>query len=161
MERKLYPIGIQTFEEIRKKTISISTKPNMFTGWRTTMVSSFFWVVREGSASRCSCLLSKVTSRGKKLFEGLAIDIVFALLTNFRINVELHTAKGRTDITMETDDFVYIIELKFAGSAQKALEQIEQRNYAAAFALQNKTIIKLGINFEVKDDICGIEWKIK
>ena len=87
--------------------------------------------------------------------------IVFALLTNFRINVEQHTAKGRTDITMETDDFVYIIELKFAGSAQKALEQIEQRNYAAAFALQNKTIIKLGINFEVKDDICGIEWKIK
>lgn len=87
--------------------------------------------------------------------------IVFALLTNFRINVEQHTAKGRTDITMETDDFVYIIELKFAGSAQKALEQIEQRNYATAFALQNKTIIKLGINFEVKDDICGIEWKIK
>lgn len=85
--------------------------------------------------------------------------IVFALLTNFRINVEQHTAKGRTDITMETDDFAYIIELKFAGSAQEALEQINSRRYADAFALQGKTVVKVGINFEVKDGVCEIEWK--
>jgi len=86
--------------------------------------------------------------------------IVFALLTNFRINVEQHTAKGRTDITMETDDFAYIIELKFAGSAQEALEQINSRRYADAFALQGKTVVKVGINFEVKDDVCEIEWAL-
>lgn len=84
--------------------------------------------------------------------------IVFALLTNFRINVEQHTAKGRTDITMETDNFVYIIELKFAGSAQKALEQIDSRRYADAFAMQSKKVVKVGINFEVKDGVCEIEW---
>ena len=86
--------------------------------------------------------------------------IVFALLTNFRINVEQHTAKGRTDITMETDDFAYIIELKFAGSAQEALEQINSRRYADAFALQGKTVVKVGINFEVKDGVCEIEWAL-
>ena len=85
--------------------------------------------------------------------------IVFALLTNFRINVEQHTAKDRTDITMETDDFAYIIELKFAGSAQKALEQINSQRYADAFALQDKKVVKVGINFEVTDGVCGIEWK--
>lgn len=86
--------------------------------------------------------------------------IVFALLTNFRICVEQHTAKGRTDITMETDDFVYIIELKFAGSEQKALEQINSRRYADAFALKGKEIVKVGINFEVKDGVCEIEWAL-
>ena len=86
--------------------------------------------------------------------------IVFALLTNFRICVEQHTAKGRTDITMETDDFVYIIELKFAGSAQEALEQINSQRYADTFALQDRKVVKVGINFEVKDGVCEIEWKI-
>ena len=85
--------------------------------------------------------------------------IVFALLTNFRILVEQHTAKGRTDITMETDQHVYVIELKFAGNAHDALEQINRQRYADAFALRQKTVVKVGINFEVKDGVCAIEWE--
>lgn len=85
--------------------------------------------------------------------------IVFALLTNFRILVEQHTAKGRTDITMETDQHVYVIELKFVGNAHDALEQINRQRYADAFALQQKTVVKVGINFEVKDGVCAIEWE--
>ena len=85
--------------------------------------------------------------------------IVFALLTNFRILVEQHTAKGRTDITMETDQHVYVIELKFTGNAHDALEQINRQRYADAFALRQKTVVKVGINFEVKDGVCAIEWE--
>ena len=85
--------------------------------------------------------------------------IVFALLTNFRILVEQHTAKGRTDITMETDQHVYVIELKFSGSAHEALEQINRQRYADAFALQQKRVVKVGMNFEVKDGVCAIEWE--
>ena len=85
--------------------------------------------------------------------------IVFALLTNFRILVEQHTAKGRTDITMETDQHVYVIELKFAGNAHDALEQISRQRYADAFALQQKRVVKVGMNFEVKDGVCAIEWE--
>ena len=84
--------------------------------------------------------------------------IVFALLTNFRIAVEQHTAKGRTDITMETDRYAYVIELKFAGSASEALEQIDRQRYADAFALNGKKVVKVGMNFEVKDGVCAIEW---
>ena len=85
--------------------------------------------------------------------------IVFALLTNFRILVEQHTAKGRTDITMETDQHVYVIELKFTGNAHDALEQINRQRYADAFALQQKRVVKVGMNFEVKDGVCAIEWE--
>ena len=85
--------------------------------------------------------------------------IVFALLTNFRILVEQHTAKGRTDITMETDRHAYIIELKFGGSADEALAQINRQRYADAYALQQKQVVKVGMNFEVKDGVCAIEWK--
>ena len=73
--------------------------------------------------------------------------IIFALLTNFRILVEQHTFRGRTDITMETKDTIYVIELKFNKSAQEALDQINNKHYADAFALRGKNVEKIGMNF--------------
>lgn len=73
--------------------------------------------------------------------------IIFALLTNFRLLVEQHTFWGRTDITMETKDTIYVIELKFNKSAQEALDKINNKHYADAFALRGKTVEKIGMNF--------------
>ena len=78
--------------------------------------------------------------------------IIFALLTNFRILVEQHTSRGRTDITMETKDTIYVIELKFNKSAQEALDQINNKHYADAFALKGKTVEKIGMNFMIDED---------
>ena len=78
--------------------------------------------------------------------------IIFALLTNFRILVEQHTSRGRTDITMETKDTIYVIELKFNKSAQEALDQINSKHYADAFALKGKTVEKIGMNFMIDED---------
>lgn len=78
--------------------------------------------------------------------------IIFALLTNFRILVEQHTFRGRTDITMETKDTIYVIELKFNKSAQEALDQINNKHYADAFALRDKTVEKIGMNFMIDED---------
>lgn len=78
--------------------------------------------------------------------------IIFALLTNFRILVEQHTFRGRTDITMETKDTIYMIELKFNKSAQEALDQINNKHYADAFALRDKTVEKIGMNFMIDED---------
>ena len=78
--------------------------------------------------------------------------IIFALLTNFRIMVEQHTFRGRTDITMETKDTIYVIELKFNKSAQEALDQINNKHYADAFALKGKNVEKIGMNFMIDED---------
>ena len=78
--------------------------------------------------------------------------IIFALLTNFRILVEQHTFRGRTDITVETKDTIYVIELKFNKSVQEALDQINNKHYADAFALKGKTVEKIGMNFMIDED---------
>ena len=87
--------------------------------------------------------------------------IIFALLTDYRIIVEQRTAKGRTDITLETHDHVFIMELKFDKSANEALEQIEAKRYADAFALSGKKVVKVGIAFSVKDERNITEWIIR
>ena len=84
----------------------------------------------------------------------------FALLTNYGIHVEQHTAKGRIDIVMETKDIIYVMELKLNKSAQEAMDQINEKHYADAFKMTDKEIVKVGLNFSVKDGINTLEWKI-
>lgn len=86
--------------------------------------------------------------------------MAFALLTNFHILVEQHTAKGRTDITMETKNCIYVMELKFGKSAQEALDQINAKHYADAFAMKEKPVIKVGMNFALKDGISTLDYII-
>ena len=74
--------------------------------------------------------------------------IIFSLLTNFLVDVEVHTSKGRVDIVMLTQTNLYIIELKLNKDAQTAMRQINLNNYAQRFALCGKPITKVGINFD-------------
>ncbi len=86
--------------------------------------------------------------------------IIFALLTNYNIQVEQHTAKGRIDITLETASTIYVMELKFNHSAEDALRQIDARRYADAFKLKGKPVVKVGLNFSLKDGVNCLEWKV-
>lgn len=86
--------------------------------------------------------------------------VIFSLLTPYRITVEQRTSRGRTDIILETERYVYIMELKFSKSADEALTQIDERKYAKAFALSGKEVVKVGINFDVAGEHNIVEWKV-
>ena len=87
--------------------------------------------------------------------------IIFALLSGYSIQVEQHTAKGRIDITLETQSTIYVMELKINGSVEEAFAQIESRHYADAFKMKNKPVVKVGMNFSLKDGVNRLEWETK
>ena len=87
--------------------------------------------------------------------------VIFALLTDYNIQVEQHTSQGRIDISLETADTVYVMELKFGRSVDEALEQIEAKHYADAFKMKGKKIVKAGMNFTMKDGVSTLEWKAR
>ncbi len=89
-----------------------------------------------------------------------ALYIIFALLTDYNIIVEQHTAKGRIDISLETKTTIYVMELKLNGSVEDALAQIETKHYADAFKMKGKEIVKAGLNFCLKDEVNCLEWKV-
>lgn len=78
------------------------------------------------------------------------IYIVFMLLGQYTMT-EIHSAKGRADCIVETDDYVYIFEFKRDRSAAEALQQIEDMGYAKPYAADKRTVIKLGVNFDSKE----------
>ena len=75
--------------------------------------------------------------------------IIFSLL-GYYVDVEVHTADGRVDLVMRTSYALYLIELKINKSADKAMEQIELKQYDKRFSQTNLPIIKIGIDFSTK-----------
>lgn len=76
--------------------------------------------------------------------------IIFTLLTHFVVDVEVHTPNGRVDVVMETEDTLYLIELKLNKSALAAMQQIKLKQYDQRFARCGKPIVKVGVNFDAK-----------
>ncbi len=72
--------------------------------------------------------------------------IVFRL-TGLYTQVEYHTSRGRIDMVVQTADYVYVMEFKLDGSAEQALEQIEERQYDLPFAKDRRKVFKIGVNF--------------
>ena len=133
-----------------------------------TTIAKMSVLVKKGDMDAAFCLLNNfletVPYCDNTHYEGYwqqTLYIMFALLTNYDILVEQYTAKGRIDITMETVDTIYVMELKFNKSAEEALAQIEAKHYADAFKMSGKKMVKIGLNFSVKDEVNSLEWKIE
>ncbi|MDE6576905.1 MAG: ATP-binding protein [Muribaculaceae bacterium] len=77
----------------------------------------------------------------------------FYLLMNLiglKTKTESHTSSGRIDIEVQTPEFIYIIELKYDHSAEEALRQIDEKNYARKFQTDSRKIFKIGVAFSSK-----------
>lgn len=63
------------------------------------------------------------------------------------IHSELHSAKGRCDLLIQTSDYIYVIELKLDGSSQEAINQINRQGYLNSFLPDRRKKIAIGISF--------------
>ena len=88
-------------------------------------------------------------------------NVLWALfkLLGLYVDVERHTTDGRMDILVQTKDFVYILELKIDQSADIALQQIEDKQYAKAFEGDGRRVFKIGANFSSTTRRLT-EWKV-
>jgi hypothetical protein len=74
--------------------------------------------------------------------------LLFTLLGQY-VTVESHSAKGSADAIVVVQDTVYIFEFKLSnnGTAQEALQQIEDKGYAKPYEVDHKKIVKIGAVF--------------
>ncbi len=68
-----------------------------------------------------------------------------------RIRAEVRTNTGRVDALVETDSDLYLFEFKINGSAEDALAQIEEKDYAFSFQDSGKPVHKVGVGFSVAE----------
>jgi hypothetical protein len=74
------------------------------------------------------------------------IHTIFSLLHN-GAHAQVRQAVGMPDIVVKTKQYIYIIEVKINSTTKVALRQIEDKQYAAPYAMDGRKLIKLGVNF--------------
>ena len=135
------------------------------------VVAQFYKNVRDGKVdefmTRLSDLLENIPyssdSKEDVTWREQNYQIAVALIFQFMgmyVQTEVHSAKGRADCVVHTQDIIYIFEFKLwsAGTAEEALTQIQEQEYYKPLRLQGKKLVLIGTSFdEEKRNIK--EWK--
>lgn len=141
--------------------VEVSMLHNLLTGYTALPVTDAFPTTRTlGFAFRANDA-KKIVATINALFASMPYDLVFEktekyyqaiiylafkLLGQF-VQSEVKTSDGRMDAVVETDDSIWILEFKLDQTAEIALRQIIEKDYAAPFKSSGKKIHQLGINF--------------
>lgn len=85
--------------------------------------------------------------------------LVFSLIGSF-IKVEEESAHGRADVVITLPSVVYVMELKFDGSADAALRKIDEKGYLIPYTADGKRLVKVGVNYSSEERTIT-EWRIE
>lgn len=75
---------------------------------------------------------------------------VLGKILGIHVHAEVMTNLGRINMTLETASHIYIFEFKTQGSAQEALQQIEEKKYYQKYLMLKKNIVMIGAVFNTK-----------
>ena len=118
----------------------------------TTIISQFVMSLEKGDADRFMQLMqSLMADIPYELIRDLEnhyqnVMYIITKLMGLYIQAEYRTSRGRIDLLIGTDKYVYIIELKLDGSAEEALAQINAKDYALPFSVDGREVVKIGAN---------------
>ncbi len=94
----------------------------------------------------------------KEGFYEYTFYLILSML-NVYVQTQVRCSTGRMDMIVYATDTIYIFEFKVKSTAERALRQINAKDYAAQFATDSRKLVKVGINFDI--DTWNIEdWKI-
>ncbi|ADY36295.1 AAA-ATPase [Phocaeicola salanitronis DSM 18170] len=120
---------------------------------KASFLSDFVVAVDEGRPEDFLLLIQtmlagqdyRIAGDAEKYFQN-TFYLIFQLL-GFNVVVEQATSQGRMDVTIQTDGYIYIIELKLDKTAEEALRQIKDNQYARPFQADKRKLYLIGVNF--------------
>ncbi len=116
----------------------------------------------EGAMVRLKAYLASISNRLSNKNER-DFQTVFYLIFNLMgafILVEEESAIGRADAVVHTPDAVYVFELKYDGTAEEAVKQIDDKGYLIPYSADGKRLYKIGVNYDSQQRTIG-EWIVK
>ena len=75
--------------------------------------------------------------------------LIFSML-NVYVQTQVKCARGRADMVVFMPDTIYVMELKLNGTAQDALDQINDKGYAQRYATDPRPVVKVGMGFSIE-----------
>ena len=100
----------------------------------------------------------KEDERERERYFHYTFYLIFRLVSVYTVYTEKQQSEGRVDCIVETPDHVYIFEFKLDGSADEALQQIEERGYARPYVADHRCLHKVGAVFSSQTGTIS-DWK--
>jgi hypothetical protein len=85
------------------------------------------------------------------------IFLTFTLLS-YDIRAKVFAGLGRADAVVHTPDRIWLFEFKLNGTAEDAMKQIEDRQYAQKYAATKKEMALVGLSFDAKKRMIKEDW---
>ena len=115
-----------------------------------------------GALERMRAYLSSISNRLSNKSERdvqTIFYLIFSLMGAYA-RVEECSAAGRADVVIHTTDAVFVFELKYDGSAEAAIRQIDEKGYLLPYSANGKRLYKIGVNYDSKKRTLG-EWIVE
>ena len=162
-----YPIGMQSFENIRKGGFVYVDKTDLVYKLAQGHVYFLARPRRFGKSLLVSTLKAYFEGR-RDLFEGLKMEALETDWTVFPVvsfdfsMANVQRAEGLRDYIIEEifKQASQSAERKLDGTAHEALQQIGDRGYAKAYEADTRTVYKIGASFSSKTGTVE-EWEIE
>jgi hypothetical protein len=77
--------------------------------------------------------------------------MMLMMASGIPMRAEEASAKGRSDLVLETTDHIYIFEFKLNQSPDVAIDQIREKGYADPYLMDSKQVFLVGINFKDRE----------
>lgn len=75
--------------------------------------------------------------------------LVFKLMGQFT-GAEVLSARGRADAVVKTPKYIYVFEFKLFGTAEEALQQIDDKEYLIPYQADGRELVKVGVEFSAE-----------
>ena len=75
--------------------------------------------------------------------------LVFKLMGQFT-SAEVRSARGRADAVVKTPKYIYVFEFKLNGTAEQALQQIDEKGYLIPYQADDREVVKVGVEFSAE-----------
>ena len=89
----------------------------------------------------------KETERERERYFHYTFYLLMRMVSCYTVYTEKQQSEGRVDCIVETPDYIYIFEFKLDGTADEALQQIEDKGYARPYEADSRKLFKVGIVF--------------
>jgi len=86
-----------------------------------------------------------ITIKSEKYYQSLLFFILKMLGSD--VDAEVRNHIGRMDCRVKTRTYIYVMEFKLNGTAEEALQQIEDKQYALPYTNDPRKLFKVGVEF--------------
>ena len=91
----------------------------------------------------------ELNNKNEKHYQAI-FYVVFTLMGQY-VQPEVRSAKGRADAVVKTKDYIYVFEFKLNGTAEEAIQQINDVGYLIPYQKDGRKLVKVGVEFSKEE----------